>query len=358
MKIVILAGGGGTRLWPVSRKAKPKQIQPFVGNLTLLQKTYQRIRRGFRASEIFISTSYSQQPLIRKQISQAPRQNFILEPAKRDTAAAIGLAAATIAKRDPRAVMMLASSDHFIKNEKEYIRVARLAERLIKNNPQYSLLIGSKPTYPETGYGYIKINKIFKQAGDDEIFFAQKFVEKPDLATAKKYVKQWDYLWNSGIFCWRVDHLLGLFKKYLPSHYEILMRMQPALGTSREAVMVKREFPKISPISIDYGIMEKTKKILVIPASFDWADVGHWRTVRDILAKNAEDNVIRGEHVSHDSYGNLLYSYTGKMIATAGLRDTIVVEMEDCILVCPKDRAQDVKKLVEELERRNWKKYL
>lgn len=358
MKIVILAGGGGTRLWPVSRKSKPKQVQPFIGNLTLLQKTYQRARRGFAVNDIYISTSYSQLPLIRKQVPQVPLKNYILEPAKRDTAAAIGLAATLIAKRDPHAVMMLASSDHFIKNEKEYIRITRLAERLIKQRPEFSLLIGIRPTYPETGYGYIKINKVFKQIGNDEIFYAQKFVEKPDLITAKKYVKQWDYLWNSGIFCWRVDTLLQLFEQHLPSHYQILMRMQPALGTPKEAAVVKREFVKISPISIDYGIMEKTKKILVIPASFDWADVGHWRTVRDILAKHPEDNVVRGLHVNHDSRGNLLYSYSGKMIATAGLRDTIVIETEDCILVCPKDRAQDVKKLVEELERRQMKQYL
>ncbi|MFH1207343.1 MAG: mannose-1-phosphate guanylyltransferase [Patescibacteria group bacterium] len=358
MKIVILAGGGGTRLWPVSRKAKPKQIQPFVGNLTLLQKTFQRAKRGFRTADIFVSTSYVQQPLIQRQIPGLPRANYILEPAKRDTAAAIGLAAVTVAKRDPHAVMMLASSDHFIKNEKEYIRVVRLAERLIRSNPEYSLLIGIKPTYPETGYGYIKINKIFKQVANDEIFFVQKFIEKPDLQTAKKYVKQWDYLWNSGIFCWRVDYLLQLFKTHLPKHYEILMRIQPALGTKKESAVVKREFPKISPISIDYGIMEKTKKILVIPASFDWADVGHWRTVRDILAKDPRENVTRGEHVAHDSHGNLLYSYSGKLIATAGLHDTIVIETEDCLLVCPKDRAQDVKKLVEELVRRKMKKYL
>ncbi|MFA6553321.1 MAG: sugar phosphate nucleotidyltransferase [Patescibacteria group bacterium] len=358
MKIVILAGGGGTRLWPVSRKAKPKQIQPFVGNLTLLQKTFRRAKRGFRKSDIFVSTSYAQQKLIQRQIPELSRANYILEPAKRDTAAAIGLAAVAVAKRDPHAVMMLASSDHFVKNEKEYIRVARLAERLIKKNPEYSLLIGIKPTYPETGYGYIKINKVFKQAGDDEIFFAQKFVEKPNLETAKRYVKHWDYLWNSGIFCWRVDHLLQLFKTYLPKQYEILMRIQPAMGTPKESAVVKREFPKIIPISIDYGIMEKTKKILVIPASFDWADVGHWRTVRDILAKDPDENVTRGEHVTHDSHGNLLYSYSKKLIATAGLRDMIVIDMEDCLLVCPKDRAQDVKKIVEELERRKLKQYL
>ncbi|MFH0805162.1 MAG: sugar phosphate nucleotidyltransferase [Patescibacteria group bacterium] len=358
MKVVILAGGGGTRLWPVSRKTKPKQVQPFIGNRTLLQVTYLRSRRGFAAADIFISTNYQQYPLIRKQLPQLPPANYILEPMKRDTAPAIGLAAVAVARRFPREAMMIASSDHYIKNEKEYIRTARLAETLVSANPQYSVLLGIRPTYPETGYGYLKINKLFRQAGDDEVFYAERFVEKPDLGTAKLYVKRWDYLWNSGIFCWRVDHLLSLYRKFLPVHYASLRRLQPALGTRAERTVVTREFTKMKPISIDYGIMERTKKILVIPAAFDWADVGHWRTVRDILAHNPEENVTRGPNIAHDSQGNLLYSYTGKLIATAGLRDTIVIDTEDCLLVCPRDRAQDVKKIVEQLEQRRLKRYL
>lgn len=358
MKIVILAGGGGTRLWPVSRKNKPKQIQPFIGNKTLLQKTYERARKGFGVKDIFISTNYQQLPLIQKQIPAVPRDHYILETAKKDTAAAIGLAAVALAKQNPHEVMMLASSDHFIKNEKEYTRISRLVEKLINQNPNYSLLIGIKPTYPETGYGYIKINKLFQQLGDDEIFNVEKFVEKPDLITAQKYLKSWDYLWNSGIFCWRVDHLLSLFKKYLPDQYRILMRIQPALGTKNEKKTVTREYNKIKPISIDYGIMEKTRKRIVIPADIDWADVGHWRTVKDILSKAPDDNVVRGKHINHDSEGNLIYSYSGKLIATAGLRNMIVIDTEDCLLVCPKDQAQDVKKIVEQLEKKKLKKYL
>lgn len=358
MKIVILAGGGGTRLWPVSRKNKPKQIQPFIGNKTLLQKTYERARKGFGVKDIFISTNYSQLPLIQKQIPVIPRDHYILETAKKDTAAAIGLAAITLHKQNPHEVMMLASSDHFIKNEKEYTRISRMIEKLINQNPSYSLLIGIKPTYPETGYGYIKINKQFQQVGNDEIFNVEKFVEKPDLVTAQKYVKSWDYLWNSGIFCWRVDNLLNLFKKFLPDQFKILMRIQPALGTKDEKRIVTREYNKIKPISIDYGIMEKTKKRLVIPADIDWADVGHWRTVKDILSKNPEDNIVRGKNIVHNSSGNLIYSYSGKLIATAGLKDMIVIDTEDCLLICPKSQAQDVKKIVEQLEKKKLKKYL
>jgi len=358
MKIVILAGGSGTRLWPVSRKSKPKQVQPFIGNKTLLQKTYERVRKGFKLNDIFVSANYQQLGHIKKQIPKLPKRNYILETDKRDTAAAIGLAAVYLAKKNPKEVIMMANSDHYIRNEKEYMRLLRLSERIIKEDPKYLLLIGIRPTYPETGYGYIKINKVYKQIGNDEIFYGQKFVEKPDLETAKKYIKSWDYLWNSAMFCWRVDHLLDLFKKYLPAHYRILKRIQPALGTSQEKKVMKREFRKLKPISIDYGIMERTRKILVVPASFDWADVGHWRTVKDILAKKRENNVVRGKHISIDSADNLIYSYTGRLVATVNVKDMVIIDTEDCLLVCSKEKAQDVKKIVEQLEKRKLKKYL
>lgn len=358
MKIVILAGGGGTRLWPVSRKRKPKQMQPFIGNKTLLQKTYDRQRKGFTQKDVLISTNYKSYLAIQKQIPRLKRENFILETAKRDTAAAIGLAATYIAKDNPKEVMMTVGSDHYVKNEREYIRLLRLAERTIKNNPKYSLLVGVRPSYPETGYGYVKINKLFQHAGNDEIFYGQRFIEKPDLKTAQTYVNSWDYLWNTNMFCWRVDYLLGMYKRFLPNHYRILMKIQSALGTKQERKVVEQEFKKLKPISIDYGIMERTRKLLVIPASFGWADVGHWRAVKDILAKKTGDNVVRGKHMSVDSVNNLVYSYTGKLIATIDVNDMIIIDTEDCLLVCSRDRAQDVRQIVEQLKKKNMTKYL
>ncbi|MBU0598450.1 mannose-1-phosphate guanylyltransferase [Patescibacteria group bacterium] len=358
MKVVILAGGGGKRLWPVSRKKQPKQVQAFIGRQTLLQLTYKRLKKGFKGSDIYISTNYKQVRLIKKQLPLFPDKNLIVEPAKKDTAAAIGLAAITLAKQDPKEVMIMANSDGYIKNEKEYIRILKLSEKVIKKNPQNSLLIGIRPTYPETGYGYIKINKIFKQVGNDEIFYGQKFIEKPDLTTAKKYIKTWDYLWNPAMFCWRVDYLLSLYKKHLPQHYSTLMKISEVIGTRTSKSAINREFNKLKPISIDYGIMEKTKNLIVIPASFDWADVGHWRTVKEILASKESSNVTKGRTLQINSKDNLIYSHSGKLIATAGLEHMIVIETEDCILVCPKDKAQDVKKIVEELEKRKLNKYL
>ncbi|MDD5039952.1 MAG: sugar phosphate nucleotidyltransferase [Patescibacteria group bacterium] len=352
MKIVILAGGGGTRLWPVSRKTNPKQIQPFVGNKTLLQNTYTRQRRGFKAEDIFISANENSAGLIRRQLPHVPARNIILEPIKRDTAAAIGLAAVAIAKRNPHEIMMTVGSDHFVKNEREYIRLIRLAEATIRHDPRQTLLVGIRPTYPETGYGYIKINKLYRQIGNDEIFYGQRFIEKPDFKTALRYVKSWDYLWNTNMFCWRVDNLLHLFEQYMPAHYKALIRIQGAIGTPAEKHVIRREFKRLKPVSIDYGIMEHTRKIIVIPAAYGWADIGHWRAVKDILAKTADENIVRGKHVAIDSKDNLIYSYTGRTIATAGLHGMIIIDMEDCLLVCPKEHAQDVKKIVDELKRR------
>ncbi len=358
MKIVILAGGGGTRLWPVSRKTKPKQSQPLIGDRTLLEATYRRIRKAVPDKDIFISTNYKLYPALKRQVPELKRGNFILETEKRDTAAAIGLAAARLAKIDPQETMIMANADHYIKDVREYSRLLKLADRMVQQHPSYTFVIGIRPTYPETGYGYIKINKVFEQIGNDEIFYGQRFVEKPDLTTAKKYVRSWDYLWNSGIFCWHVEQLHALFRQHLPQHYAIMKRLQPILGTSREKQAVQREYKKFKSISIDYGIMEKTKHIAVIPASFDWADVGNWRTVKDILARRETDNVERGTIVSIDSRDNLLYSYSGKLIATAGLENMIVIETDDALLVCPKDRAQDVKKIVETLDKKKKNKYL
>ncbi len=359
MKAIILAGGGGTRLWPVSRKKDPKQIKPLVGSDTLLQKTYKRVNKGFRKSDIFISTNIKYKQAIKKQLKSFPDRNLILEPEKKDTAAAIGLAAVSLFHKNPKSIMVTVNSDAYIKDEKEYLRILKLAEKVVQKKPGSTVLIGINPTYPETGYGYIKLGSRDIKLGEDEIFKAEKFVEKPDFKKAKEYLSKWDYLWNPAMFVWRVDTLLNLYKKYLPSIYKSLMSIEASLGKKNSAEVIKEEFEKIKPISIDYGIMEKIQdKMLVIPADFGWADVGHWRTVKDVLSKKESDNVVKGKYIGIESEGNLVYSFSGKLVATCGINDMIIIETEDSILVCPRDRAQDVKKIVQMLEEKNLNEYL
>ncbi len=356
--VVIMAGGTGTRLWPVSRRNAPKQGQSLMGDSSMAQKTFARLRRGWPSSRMFVSTNDEQVAILRKQLPQIPRSHFFLEPVRRDTAAAIGLAATYLWKKNPRAAMFTASSDHHFKQVDEYIRTLKAAEQVLAQYPERTVLVGVKPTFPHTGLGYIKMKQQVAQVGRRDIFSVDRFIEKPNETTAKRLVSEWQYLWNIGVFMFRVDAMLDKYRRWLPASYRLLMRMAEDIGTRREAATIKRLFPKMEKISIDYGIMEHDRDMLVVPADVTWMDIGSWREVYDMLATTTDMNVTRGQHVSLDSRGNLIYSLSGKVVATAGLHNMIVVETEDALLICPKDRSQDVKHLVSELEARKLHRYL
>lgn len=359
MKIVILAGGSGTRLWPVSREKDPKQTQTILGKKTLLQQTYTRLRKGFAEKDIFLSINKNQLAEVCRQLPRLKKSQLICEPAKRDTAAAIGLACAYIFQKFPNEIIATVNSDHHIKNEREFIRVLKQAGRTVKIYPGHLVLIGIKPTYPETGYGYIKLNKQLKSFnGDksranrlarDKVFSVDCFKEKPDLATAKKYLKSWEYLWNPAYFVFYPATMLELFKKFLPDQFVVLNKIKNSRWQDLSP------YTKIKPISIDYGIMEKTDKLLCLPASFGWSDIGHWRTVQEILSakKTSGDN-----HIQLDGHGNMVYSLSHKLVATIGLKNTIIIETDDAILICRKDKAQDVKKVVKLLKEKGLTQYL
>ncbi len=356
---VILAGGSGTRLWPLSRKSKPKQVQPFIDKESLILKTYKRLRRGFEAKQIYVVTNENQLESIKKELKVLPAENYLLEPVKRNTGPAFALAATYLLQKDKDGIIVLINTDHYVKNETEFVRVLKLSEKTVVKYPDHLVLVGINPSYAETGYGYIKMGSQKTKFGKDEVFNVEGFKEKPDFKTAQKYLRSWEYLWNPTWVMGRCDTYLSLYKKYQSKSYKNLEKIQKAIGTRNEKIVLKREFQAIEPISIDYAILEKNKKMLVIPADLGvWADIGHWRTVKDILSFRENDNVVKGQHIAHDSQGNLIYSLTGKLVATAGVKNMIIVETEDAILVCPKERAQDVKKIVEELEKRGMKKYL
>lgn len=353
MKILILAGGLGKRLWPVSRQNNPKHLKSLIGSRSLLTATYERLRTDFKNSDIFFSTNLRQLPLIKKEFAgRLKPSQFIVEPIKKGTAPAIGLACLNFYKTDPAAIVATVNSDHFIKNRQEYVRALKAAEQVVKKHPGHLALIGIKPAYPETGYGYIKTGqKLFKQ-GRDQVFAIKAFKEKPDQRTARRYLKSKKYLWNPAYFVFRVSTMLNLFKKFLPDQYRALMKIK------EQPKSIAAEFQKIKKISIDYGIMEKAKKMLCLPASFDWVDVGHWRTIHGVLAKSKADNVTAGNNLLLDSSGNLIYNFSDKLVVAMGVSNLVIIETGDALLVCPLDRAQDVKKIVEELERKKMKKYL
>jgi len=350
MKFVILAGGGGTRLWPVSRKNSPKQVKPFIGDRTMLQTTFDRLASAFPVEDIYISTNIAQKNDVVTQLPSLHSENLILEPLKRDTAPAIGLAAVHLMQKEPNSNFVTINSDAHVEDNAEYIRILKLADKLINENPKKCVMVGVNPTYPETGYGYIKMKKSYGEfahaEGSDTVFEVEKFVEKPDFETAEKYVSSWEYLWNPALFIWNTQNLMSQFKEFLPKHFEIL---QDINNDYLNKTAVQEKFTKMDPISIDYGIMEKLDDMLVVPADFGWADIGHWRTVKDVLSKE-DENLVKGSYIGEDSKGNLIYNYTDNIICTIGLENMIIVQTSDVLLVCPKDRSQDVKKIVSQLK--------
>ncbi len=359
---ILMAGGSGTRLWPLSRRNSPKQVKPLLDEETLLQKTAARLARGFGAGRLWVTTNADYVSQIKRELPMLKSAHISAEPIRRETAPALGLALIRIIKEDPDAVVVYANSDNYVKDAREFLRVLKAAETLVRAEPDRLVLVGVRPTYPETGYGYIRLGdlaaRIKRRDGEDEVFAVRAFVEKPDLKTAKKYLASWEYLWNPTLVVARAANLLDKYRRHLPETYARLMKIAVALGTARESATVEREFRAIKPITIDYGILEKEKGMLVIPAAFGWTDVGSWRTIHEILAAKPDHVVSRGPHLSYDSTGNLLVSATGKLIATVGVKDMVVVETEDAILVCPKSRSQEVKKLVEEMARKKFEKYL
>src|SRR3989304_6635777 len=275
MKAVILAGGEGTRLWPVSRKLTPKQAKPFIGNETLLENAYKRVLKIFGAQDIIISTSTAMVPFVKKQLPNLLAKNLIFEPAKRETAAALGLAATILHHRDPEDSLVTIMSDAFIQKEKKYISALKIVKKILAKYPTYTVMVGINPTHPETQYGYIKLDKVFDRVGKTDIFKVKKFVENPSYEQAKKYVQRWDYLGNPAITAWRVDYLLNLYARYLPAIYRRLKKIEQSLDTKQETRTIAKEFSLMQKISIDYGIMDKLRsRMLVVPADIGWLVIG------------------------------------------------------------------------------------
>ncbi|MEA3272730.1 MAG: sugar phosphate nucleotidyltransferase [Patescibacteria group bacterium] len=357
---IIMAGGSGTRLWPVSRKNSPKQVKPFIDNDTLLQKTYKRLLQGFKAENIYITISSELKETALKQLPSFPEGNFSLEPYRRGTAAALGLALVKIFHRDKNATFVFINSDNHIKNEPEFLRILNIAEKTLQSYPDYVMLGGIRPEYPETGFGYIKIGEIFNRQMHPpvEIYKVEKFVEKPNLETAKEFLASGNYLWNPTLIMGRADHFLNLFKKHLPETYDYLMEIEKYIDTPQEEDAIAQIFSLTTDIAIDYGIIEKEDKMLVMPADIGWSDVGTWRAIKDILTTTEKENIIKGRHIGVDSKNNLIYSSEKKLISTVGLENMIIIETDDALLVCPKDRAQDVKKIVNKIKEKGLEEYL
>ncbi len=357
LNMVILAGGHGTRLWPVSRKGAPKQVQPFLDADTLLQKTIKRVESVIDLENIFISTHSQYKDLIVSQSEGIDKRNIICEPTRKDNAPAICLAAMIISERDPDGLIGICGSDAYIANESEYTRLLRIVPDVIEKYQPNGLLFGVVPGYAETGYGYIEyeMSNVKYQMSNTCVYPVKRFVEKPDVATAEEYVKAGHYLWNPLQFFFTVKQLLGLYEQLAPEIYHGLRAMMET-----EDEDTKRDIYNTLPaISIDYAIIEKTQDLLVIPADIGWLDIGHWRAVQDILSTTSEsDTIVKGKHIGIDTQRSLIYSEANRLIATIGISDMIVIDTKDALLMCPKDQAQRVKELVKKIQDEKLEEYL
>jgi len=349
MKIVILAGGKGTRLWPVSRQGKPKQFQSLTSSKTMLQETYMRMRQIADPQNIFVVTNREYVPEVEKELLEFPEENVLAEPVGRSTAPSVALAAAVISKRCGDETMGVFAADHFIENPELLLEAIRSADDFLNNNPQYLITFGIKPTAPETGYGYIEQGKHLAKQGKEEILLAKRFVEKPDYETAKKYQKSGKFFWNSGMFLWKTSTIIDKFGKYNPDIYRRLARVSEAVGTKKYPAVLDKEFPQMDKISIDYAILENEPDVAVIPLKLKWSDVGSWTALKNALTLNGKENFIKGEHINFDSKNLLVYGGS-KLIATIGVKNLVIVDTQDAILICNREKAQLVSDVVKKLE--------
>jgi len=355
MKAVILAGGGGTRLWPLSRQAKPKQFQKLITKQTLLQDTLDRLN-FLKSTDIFIATNaaYADETFKDATKKHIPKKNIIIEPELKDTAPCIGLAASYIEKRFPGEVMAIIYADHLIKNKKEFEEKLRAAEHLARNENTLNI-IEVKAKYPNTNLGYVKIGKLLKVLDETEVYSFEKFTEKPDFKTAEKYVASFKYLWNTGIYVWKAKAILEEIKKYLPKTHKALEKIKKAIDTPKEESELKKNYCLCDKISIDYGVMEKVEKsrVRIIPAELEWSDIGTWEAIFSELANNLNQNISKASHVSIKTTGSLIYGNSKKIIATIGLKNTVIIDTPDVLLVCKKTESGRVKEIVEQIKRIN-----
>jgi mannose-1-phosphate guanylyltransferase len=352
--IVILAGGSGTRLWPRSRQKSPKHLLTLHGRQSLLQSTFERVNR--LTENVYVVTERSQVESIREQLPGLGTDRFIVEPARRGTASALGLAALTIQDLEADATMLSVHADHYLGQDEDAYLKTLDAEATWAETKRSLVTVGLNPPYASTAFGYIQLGQRVDSDSTPPVHRVKRFVEKPELKTARRYVAAGDYVWNLGLFSWPVDVLFAEMARHAPALHEGLQAVQRSRQAG-QAADADRAYQALPTEAIDYAVLERTQNLLVVGAAFEWHDLGSWADLHDILQQDEAGNFVEGESVLIDSKNCMIHS-PNKLVAAVGLEDMVVIETEDAILICPKARSQDVKLIVDRLKQMGKTEYL
>ncbi|MEO8764408.1 MAG: sugar phosphate nucleotidyltransferase [Ginsengibacter sp.] len=354
--VAIMAGGIGSRFWPVSRLDYPKQFLDILNQgKTLIQATYDRFAQYILNENIYVVTSAQYKNIVAEQLPQLPVENILCEPSRKNTAPCVAYISYKLHELNPWSNLICAPADHLILDDLSFIKVSLQAlEFTEKNNALITL--GIKPLQPNTGYGYIQHEEVAVQ---DNIYKVKTFTEKPDIELAKKFLISGDFLWNAGIFVWRTENIIKSFEKYLPEIHEVFDGAKKDLITAGEKAAIDMIYPLCVNISIDYGILEKADNVYVIPSEFGWSDLGTWGSAYENLEKDYMENAVAGDNVIlFDSTKNVVHSPDNKLILLQGLDDFIIVDTEDVLLVCKRDKEQHIKEYLSEVKRNKGDKFL
>ncbi len=343
---VIMAGGRGERLWPLSTPERPKQFLALAGDRTMLQETVDRIRPLVPAARTYVVAPKEFAHLVRRQLD-IPEENILVEPVGRNTAPCLGLAAVVLRAKDPQAVMIALPADHVIGDRDRFRTILEAAVKVAARG-ECLVTLGIVPDRPATGYGYIRRGELFQEMGEGTVYHARGFTEKPDRKTAEEFLASGEYLWNSGMFVWRVDTFLKALAAHMPELHAGLGEIEAHLGQADWARTVARVYAGLPAVSVDYGVMERASNVVVIPADIGWSDVGDWSALDAVLSADENGNVVRARHVGIETDGCVIYAENPKrLVATVGLKDLVIVETDQGLLVVRKDRAQDVRRIVD-----------
>ncbi len=359
-----MAGGSGTRFWPESRAEQPKQLLRMVDERTMLRATVDRLAELVPLDRVLIATTAQLADKIAEELPELPRESILAEPCKRNTAPCIGLAAAQIARKDPAGTMAVMPSDHVIQDTGAFCHAIRFAEALVDQQPERLVTFGIRPTYPAESFGYIEQGETLdsKVAAEFDNPPAAcrvgQFREKPDVDTARHYLERGTFFWNSGIFVWRAATILDGLERHEPDIRTGLRRISEAADSPQFDEVLAREFETMKGISIDYAVMERADEVLMIEAPFDWDDVGSWQSLARLRGTDDQGNTIAARHLGIDTSGSIVRGGDDHLVVTVGLSDCIVVHTPDATLVANKHDEEAVRKVVEELKKRDWKEYL